>query len=860
MKRKLARFAPVVAAAVLPLVVPLAGLPSASADEHLPEWPEVNSARLVPIQETGPATDRLNLIVMCDGYQAHEMDKCAADVDRNQAVQWSVEPFRSYRHHVNVYRLEIVSPESGVRCDPDEEGGPKPDKITPLRMVFQQGCVDPLARGVIYNNTVGGSGGPGGPGTALPAGTPSGNQQRTFYLDNYVAPVLGIPSGSQNLQTLAIFNTFTYGGIGGTHATTSGGSPQGPLISLHELGHSLGAMQDEYPYSSRPTPGPPHPNSEPSSFHHTRMSSEQMTENQVKWWRWLGEESESGGIIRAADPDGYESGTYNGSNVWRPSEHSMMRWIGFYFDQIGREHMVARIAGRRNAAQMSLGHTPAGDVPQDGVLWVDTTHPKFHELQVSWRVGGPDGEAVETGNSRNLDLEPLNLEPGTVVHVEVRDPVGPDGIDWVRNPSTGSTATNSGYNGPRFVQTRQWTVGESSASPTPTGDVELVTGSTPTHRPVAGDEVVYVETGHPADRVLDVAWTLNGVPVAPSTDRTLDLAALGLASGTHQLTATVTDPAEGGGTQTVTWAVDNVLPSAPRSLSEPLAALAGDLEHNVYFNEFDMLLEPQDNRTGYDEDLYVVGELRLNEDGWFNYFGFPEQPFGTPFTFSHTGKDVKALTYGNLGTGGLSKATFEQSYDDTRPNGPFVPGFGTHQVEHRAIDPAGNIGDAGEFRATVLPGELLECTQTISGTRRNDVRVTAGVTCLDGAQINGNVSVAAGGSLLATDSTINGNVTGTGAEAIQLFGTTVNGLTRITRTVTDVTFAGNQFTGDVVLTANDQEQANDQFFRFGYEYGPIVVGNTVMGDLRCSTNSAPARDFEAPNKINGTAGGDCSAL
>ena len=66
-----------------------------------------------------------------------------------------------------------------------------------------------------------------------------------------MAPVLGIPRTSQNLQTLAIFNTFTYGGIGGTQATTSGGSPQGPLISLHEIGHSLGTLADEYPYSSR---------------------------------------------------------------------------------------------------------------------------------------------------------------------------------------------------------------------------------------------------------------------------------------------------------------------------------------------------------------------------------------------------------------------------------------------------------------------------------------------------------------------------------------------------------------------------------------------------------------------------------
>ena len=46
----------------------------------------------------------------------------------------------------------------------------------------------------------------------------------------------------------------------------------------------------------------------------------------------------------------------------------------------------------------------------------------------------------------------------------------------------------------------------------------------------------------------------------------------------------------------------------------------------------------------------------------------------------------------------MSKAPFEQNY----PN--FVPGYKTHTVEHHAIDAAGNIGPASEFKATVLPG------------------------------------------------------------------------------------------------------------------------------------------------------------
>ena len=168
-----------------------------------------------------------------------------------------------------------------------------------------------------------------------------------------------------------------------------------------------------------------------------------MLTAQTKWWRWLGEESLSGGKIGL-----HEGGGTFPCGQRRPSEHSMMRWIGFDLDQIGLEHMVARVTGMRNAGQMSVQNTPTtGTVAKDSVLWLETGHPRFHELNVTWRIGGPTGTVIANNNSRNLDLEPLNLAAGTVVWAEARDPVGPTGTDWVRNPSTNNAATDSGFNG-----------------------------------------------------------------------------------------------------------------------------------------------------------------------------------------------------------------------------------------------------------------------------------------------------------------------------------------------------------------------------------------------------------------------------
>ncbi len=784
---------------------------------------EVGSATVVPLQVTGPPSEKLNLVIMGDGYQAQEMDKFRADVDRNLNVQWSIEPFRSYRHYFNVYRLEIVSQDSGISCDPDD-GNVK--RNTPLRLGFQNTCpAPPLARGITYGPALT----PGSGCPALNAPGCTGTQQHNLFLSTYLAP-LGVTG--QNVQTLAIANTFTYGGIGGTQATTSGGSPQGPLISTHELGHSLGTLSDEYPYSLRDVIRPCYTGPEPGSFHHTiRTSVEDMVATQFKWWRWIGEESLSGGKIGL-----WEGGNTFPCGVRRPSQHSMMRWLGNYFDQVGRENMTYRITGRRNANAMALTHTPLGQVGPEDVVWVETQHPKYAQLTVTWRLNG--AVVPGTGNSRNLDLAGLGVSPGDVVEVTVQDET-----PFVRDPVF--------KNGPRMTQTRQWTVG----TPLPAAPVEAaITSSTPTNHAVAGKEVVFVETTHPTDRVLDVTWRLDGQVVTNSTNsRNFDLGAQNLAAGTYALSATVTDPASPGASDTRTWTVDNVLPTAPRELSQPLTSLSRVEEHNVYFGEFDMGLDPTDDQPGF-----VVGEFRLNGDGWFNYFGFPEKPEGTPFTFSHSGKDVKALTYGNLGTGGLSKATFEQSFTDAHPSGGFEPGYGTHRIEHRAIDAAGNIGEADHFKATVLPGGSPACTRTLTGTIGRLV-LTSGVTCVD-ATVNGGITVRAGASLVVRDgSRINGGLKATGADVVHVFGARVNGDSAVSGTTGDLIVAGSVFSESLAVADNHSKSVTIPSGDTR-NYGVGLVGNVIAGDLACTGNDPGATDFGAPNTVSGTSSGQCAAL
>ncbi|HLR84998.1 MAG TPA: M64 family metallopeptidase, partial [Nocardioidaceae bacterium] len=109
-----------------------------------------DDGEVTPLQVTGPPEESLNLVVLGDGYTADEIDDFHADVDKHLNVLWSIEPFRSYRNYVNVYRVDVVSKESGISCDPDD-GNVRRD--TALSLEYAQECpAEPNARGVTFGD------------------------------------------------------------------------------------------------------------------------------------------------------------------------------------------------------------------------------------------------------------------------------------------------------------------------------------------------------------------------------------------------------------------------------------------------------------------------------------------------------------------------------------------------------------------------------------------------------------------------------------------------------------------------------------------------------------------------------------
>lgn len=753
--------------------------------------PDAGSAKVVPIQITGDDASRFTLVVLADGYTAADMPAFRRDIDKHLNIMWSLEPFRSYRNYFNVYAIESVSQDSGLTCDP---------------ILLEEPNIDPALRQKLQQrNTVFGLSFGGGCNNVNARGVTPSNALNAKVRE-YAAKATPNPD-----QILVIGNSRTYGGIGGGLATSTGSNSLSPLITPHEIGHSLGRLTDEYTYGQRGVAGGTYRGAEPTSVHTTILTEEEMKTQQKKWWRWLGEPSESGGIIGR-----YEGGSGNTKGIWRPSKHSMMISLGYFYDQVSLEQMVRQISARVGLIAAS---TPTDKRMNRGsTLWIDPAHPVYHQLSIEWRVG--DRVVPNPLNLPYLELMKAGLGTGDeTVSVTVVDPT-----EFVRDPEIRKAV---------LTATKTWTVTADVVGPSDGPVRPVIERSTQTQRAVGGQDVVFIHTSQPPSSVV---WRLDGAIVADAARQlSFPLAKRNLTAGTHRLTVT-TDPRPGvplAPSTSRSWTIDNTMPTVAYTLSKAVASVvapAGSEPHAFMRDEFTMKLDPKDDQPGY-----VVAEFRLNGDGWHHYYGWPDAPPGTPFKFTASGTNIKELIYGSLSVEGLSPQKWE----------PREPGWGAHRIEYRAKDAAGNISAAKAFRVTVMPS--AKCTETITGARPADVRVDSGVTCLDNATVTGNVSVAAGATLVATNSRISGSLTATNAETIELVSTSIGGALRMDGTTGRVTIFGATV-GQSAVISNSTTKTT-----------PLIIGSAFRATLECSGNSNAPSNGGSRNAVTRGSTGQCEA-
>ncbi len=364
------------------------------------------------IEFNGPTSNRIDLVFVGDGYTTQEINTFAPRAESALEELFEYEPFVSYRSFFNAHRVDVISPESGVDNDPNQGI----ERNTALNMAFW--C---------------------------------GGTERLLCVDvNSAQSAAGLAPDYD--QIFAVAYSTKYGGAGYTQAeigTFSSDNSQSTQVAIHELGHSLGNLADEYSYG-----GPSEwPNTEPGSTNLSTYQDGQMASLQEKWHLWLGYTQPELGTHST-----YEGGGYSNTGIYRPTDNSMMRELSQPFNMPSQAALIIQFY---QTVMLVDSQSPiSSNAPFDAILSINCVEP-VHGLDYSWfRNGVPILDATQPSLSLNTVLE---LQSGDQIAVEVIDLT-----TMVRNEADRSLYMSEG---------RSWTIDAPSGNPGDFNNDQQVNGA-----------------------------------------------------------------------------------------------------------------------------------------------------------------------------------------------------------------------------------------------------------------------------------------------------------------------------------------------------------------------------------------------
>ncbi|MEQ8850858.1 MAG: M64 family metallopeptidase [Phycisphaerales bacterium] len=318
----------------------------------------------------GAPSNRVDIVTVGDGYTAAELMTYRRNAGDAVEAFLGEPPFDIYRDYFNVHIVDVVSNESGVDNDPVQGV----NRDTALDMAYWTSGIERLL-GVSV-------------GKAWAAAS--------------AAPDVDL--------ILAVANSSKYGGAGYTSAdiaTVAGRNAFAADIAIHEFGHSLGDLADEYDYGGTTTwSGPEFPDRNVSI-----LNASQMAAANAKWAAWLGENNP----MWDGNHGTYEGATYHEFGAYRPTNNSMMRSLGRPFNHPSAEGLIIEIYSLVDAIDDA---SPATALSGSEVLFVTPMAPIGHSLSIQWFL---DGDPIVGADDPTLDLSTLPLSGRHTIDVEVTD-------------------------------------------------------------------------------------------------------------------------------------------------------------------------------------------------------------------------------------------------------------------------------------------------------------------------------------------------------------------------------------------------------------------------------------------------------
>ncbi len=251
------------------------------------------------IKYEGDDSKRINLVILGDGYQTSELDRFVTDATSFSNELFSQSPFLEYKDYFNVYAIKVPSDESGA--DHPATATDVNEPLTPI-----------TTADTYFNSTFDGF----GFHRLLFYGIdwPSSNVARSKIIsvlaDNFPAYD----------SALILVNSTVYGGSGGEFPISSMAASANE-IAIHELGHSLFNLLDEY------YPGD-------GRLREDINATRESDPNEIKWKNWVG----------SNNVNIYPYGTSGEAATWnRPHQNCKMRYLGTPFCSVCKEGMIEKI-------------------------------------------------------------------------------------------------------------------------------------------------------------------------------------------------------------------------------------------------------------------------------------------------------------------------------------------------------------------------------------------------------------------------------------------------------------------------------------------------------------------------------------
>jgi hypothetical protein len=356
----------------------------------------------------GPAANRINLVVLSEGYQTNQLGKFLIDATNEVNNLLSTPPYQEYRSYFNAFAISIASVDSG--SDHPSAGVFKNTYFNSSYDTFGLSellTIPPNDRDANYNNGEG----------------------KVINLLTNLVPEYDL--------VMLLVNDLQYGGSGGSILISSLHVDSAEIVR-HESGHAFAGLADEY--------GDPFPGSVPVE---KPNATAQTNRTLVKWNAWI---LPTTPLPTPEDPTNaqvvglFEGAEYQFTGWYRPRLDCKMRTLGVPFCEICSEAFVksfySDIRPIDTFSPVSTNLNVTGAQPIS--FSITPLQPTTHDLYIQWYT---NNVASNGETNTNFQLPANSLGTGThTVRAVVYDPtalVRTDPANLLRATNTWSVTVNA---------------------------------------------------------------------------------------------------------------------------------------------------------------------------------------------------------------------------------------------------------------------------------------------------------------------------------------------------------------------------------------------------------------------------------